>query len=181
MSWTTVFENMDGITLDKFLRQDPHTSKHFAGVFAADTLPSAFLARPVSLIVNSDPISKPGTHWLAITIDACGNGEYFDSYGLKPFVPHHKRFLSSACKTWKYNHVDLQSIQSSVCGHYCAMYLLFKSHGYTLKDFVNCFTNDCGKNDTLVEKMFLRYSKNVLLCDDVSVKQTQSCCKRFSK
>lgn len=172
---------MDGDTLDRFLRQDAHTSEHFVGVFAADTLPRALLKKPAFLIVNSDPISKPGTHWLAITVDKCGNGEYFDSYGLKPFVAHHKRFLSRVCNTWKYNHVDLQSIQSSVCGHYCAMYLLFKSHGYKLQDFVNCFTKDCKKNDALVEKMFLRYSQNVLLCDDVPVKHTQSCCKRFRK
>lgn len=172
---------MDGDQLDKFLRQDAHASRYFRGVFAADTLPNAVTSKPAFFIVNSDPMAKPGTHWLAISVDACGHGEYFDSYGVKPFVATHRRFLSRVCKTWTYNHVDLQALNSSVCGHYCVMYILFKTHGFSLQDFVNCFSKNCEKNDILVEKMFMRYSKNVKLCDDVKMKHTQSCSKRCSK
>lgn len=173
---------MDGPTLERFVRHDPHASRYFLGVFAADTLPRTVTSLPAFLIVNSDPISKPGTHWLAMSIDACGKGQFFDSYGERPRVSLHKRFLSRVCKSWTYNHVDLQALDSLVCGHYCVMYILCKAHGYTLSDFVKCFSPNCAQNDELVEKMFLRYSKNVKLCDDVVVKgNIQKCSKRSIK
>lgn len=173
---------MDGNELERFMRHDPHAAQHFIGVFAADTLPHRITTKPALLIVNSDPISKPGTHWLAMSIDACGKGFYFDSYGQRPNVPLHERFLSRVCKSWTYNHVDLQALDSSVCGQYCCMYLLFKAHGFTMTDFVKCFSNDCAQNDARVEKMYQRYSRNVKLCDDVNVKTiVQKCSKRCKK
>ncbi len=172
---------MDGRSLEQFLRYDKHVSKHFLGVFAADTLPRS-VPKPALIIVNSDPISKAGTHWLAISIDSCGRGEYFDSYGIRPFVSEHEKFLSRVCKSWKYNHTDLQDLYSSVCGQYCAMYLMFKAHGYSLNEFVKCFTNNCTENDAIVCRMFERYSRNVKFCDDVTTRSNaQRCCKRAKK
>lgn len=171
---------MDGLTLERVIRKDPHASRIFEGVFASDTLPHRLKSRPALLIVNSDPISKPGTHWLAISIDAEGRGEFFDSYGLKPYIPGHRRFLNRMCKSWKYNNFDLQALRSTVCGQYCVMYLLFKAHGYTLHDFVTqFFSDDCNNNDRVVANMFKRYSKKITLCKDFSAKRNhQSCCER---
>lgn len=169
---------MDGLTLEAVLKQDHHAGPLYIGTFAADTLPRSVTRVPALLIVNSDPVSKGGQHWLAISINTEGKGEYFDSYGLKPFVPKHRQFLDRVCKSWRFNHTDLQALDSSVCGQYCVMYLLFKAHGYTLKNFLDIFSTDCQKNDAFVHHLFQRYSKNVKLCDDVAVKKTQHCCKR---
>jgi hypothetical protein len=169
---------MDGLTLEFVMRQDPHARALFEGVFASDTLPHALHRRPSLLIVNTDPISKGGSHWLAIYISCEGKGEFFDSYGLPPYVPQIRSFLDKRCKSWRYNTVDLQAVNTTVCGQYCVMYLLFKAHGYSLFDFVKNFSNECLKNDETVHRMFERYSKNVKLCDDVRVKKNQVCCKR---
>ena len=40
--------------------------------------------RPPAIIVNSDPSSQPGTHWLAIFLHCDGRGTFFDSYGQYP-------------------------------------------------------------------------------------------------
>lgn len=171
---------MDGTTLEAVLRRDPHVAPYFEGVFAADTLPRGSRHRPSFYVVNSDPIRKPGQHWLALSIGCNGVGEYFDSYGLPPFVKEHKQFLNRHCKSWTWNTTELQAIDSTVCGQYCVMYLLFKAHGYTVHDFVKInFTRDCNKNDDIVNRMFERYMKDVKLCDDVPIKnKTQTCCKR---
>lgn len=172
---------MNGHELESVMRHDPHTASIFQGVYASDTLPRALTHLPALFIVNTDPSSKPGTHWQAMFIDKDRRGEFFDSYGMAPFVQHHINFLKKMCKSYKYNHVDLQAIDSSVCGQYCVMYLLFKAHGFSMTHYVkHNFTLDCKKNDQIVDKMFKRYSKNVLLCNDFNVKN-QSCCKRRRK
>ena len=41
-------------------------------------------AFPFSYIINSEPNSEPGEHWIAVYFDKHGLGKYFDSYG--PFI-----------------------------------------------------------------------------------------------
>ena len=164
------------------MEKDQHAATLFEGVFAADTLPTHVYRKPAYFIVNTDPVSKPGKHWIAITIDCHGHGEYFDSYGLPPYINNHQKFLNRHCKTWKFNNTDLQALDSTVCGQYCVMYLLHKSHGYSLNDFKTMyFSENCNKNDEIVDKMFQRYMANFRLCDDLAVKKSQSCCKRRKK
>ena len=170
---------MVGQTLHQVIKQDPHAAPLFEEVFAADTLPRYVNKKPSYYIINSDPISKPGRHWLALTIDWHGNAEYFDSYGFPPHTLEHRKFLDRHSKSSRHNHVELQAFDSVVCGQYCIMYLLHKAHGYSLPDFVNMyFTNDRHKNDKYVDEMFQRYMKNIKLCDDIVVKKNQTCCKR---
>ena len=169
---------MDGHTLESVLRRDPHAAPLFVGVFASDTLPHSIHTKPALIIVNTDPIQKPGAHWQAIFISADGRGEHFCSYGLGPYVSNIRFFLDRQCKQWIKNTIDLQCFDSSVCGQYCVMYLLFKSHGYSMKEYVTCFTSNCHDNDQLVNEMFARYAKNVIICDDIRMKKCQTCCKK---
>lgn len=171
---------MNGNELESVMRQDPHADTMFHGVFASDTLPHSCARLPAMFIVNTDPRSKPGSHWQAIYIDCERRGEFFDSYGLPPYVPHHVAFLKKTCKSFKYNHTDLQALHSSMCGQYCAMFLLFKAHGYSMNHFVKLFSLNCEKNDLLVNKMFKRYSNKVNFCREFGVIK-QTCCKRKRK
>lgn len=169
---------MNGHELENVMRHEPHVSRMFLGVYASDTLPRSITHLPALIIVNTDVISKPGTHWQAIFIGKDRRGEFFDSYGLPPFVTHHINFLNKMCISYRYNTRDLQAINSTTCGEYCVMYLLFKAHGYTMSQFVKCyFTIDCEKNDSIVRKMFKKYIKNVRFCKDFGG-HFQSCCKR---
>lgn len=65
--------------LHRILTQDKTTRGTFDGVFAEDRLPSC-IRRPSSYVVNFDKANQPGSHWIAIYFDGCGNCEYFDSY-----------------------------------------------------------------------------------------------------
>lgn len=121
-------------------------------VFAANRLP-VYMAPPVYLISNLDPDTKPGSHWIAIYINANGVGEYFDTFGRKP-KGYHLAFLKRNASRWSYNHKVIQNLFSSFCGEYCLTYLYFKYRGICLRNFVNMFSENTIKNDVLLKKMF---------------------------
>lgn len=128
----------------------------YTAVYAANRLPLS-ISYPCAIIVNTDPDSKPGTHWIAIYIDKFQNGEYFDSYGLPPFVSQHKKFLRANCKKFLYNTKEMQSLDSNVCGQYCLLYLYFRSRARSLLDFQRFFSGDTLKNDKILKLNYRKY------------------------
>ena len=58
---------MNTFQLAQVLTKDPFTKGSFAGVYACDQLSSIEISKYLkSLVVNTDPIELPGTHWIAI-------------------------------------------------------------------------------------------------------------------
>lgn len=154
---------------------------YFLGVFACNKLPRFITKRPSCLIVNTDPSHKPGTHWVAIYIPYHGNCEYFDSFGFKPQNLFILNFLLRHTSSYKYNGTQLQSVLSDLCGNYCCEYLLHRSRGKTMSNFIQMFnTNDTLSNDTKLHKMYNQHfskkkprknkSKHVLLIKYGSLK-----------
>lgn len=173
---------MNGYQLEYIMRADPHTSPMFEGIFACDTLPRYLSNKPALLIVNVDRIAQKGSHWQAVHVDRNGKGEFFDSYGLPPFVPHHKQFLNRVCKSWTYNSSVLQTLNSTVCGHYCLLYLIHKAHGYSLSDMLNMYFDDNSeKNDAIVEYLINRYTDDYVFCDDFIINNNRQTCTSKTK
>src|SRR5277367_2607312 len=109
----------------------------FLGVFPRDRLPLTLPPRrPLLLICNTDPHSRPGEHWIALYVSST-TGEYFDSFGQSPLLIF-KRFLDKFCPKWIMIDKKLQSILSSFCAHYCIFYSLFKYLGYDMKCIMDC-------------------------------------------
>jgi hypothetical protein len=126
----------------------------FYGVYSKDTLPRSLPShRPLILICNTDPSSRPGEHWIALYIDT--NGEYFDSFGRKPGKTF-ERFMNKYCDRWTFSEKQLQSIVSYFCGQYCVFYSLYRSLGFDLNAVIACFTRDTGVNDYFVHKFVCR-------------------------
>ena len=93
------------------------------GVFARDELPNVKKERrPFALILNTDPRSKPGQHWLALYGPKDGPIELFDSFGLHP------RSYGLAHLSLTFSCIQLQSSFSAVCGHYCIYFLYIRSN-----------------------------------------------------
>jgi hypothetical protein len=119
----------------------------FVGVFARNDLP-IIGSLPTGLVANTDVISKPGQHWVAIYIDETGYGYYFDSFGLRP---RHKEFidyLDNNCKSgWTYNKTTFQSVTASTCGRYCILFLYHRFNNYSSEDFVRLFSKNTLLND----------------------------------
>ena len=53
--------------LSRLAQADPTLAPYFVGVFASDHLPtSPHRQGPQAYVVNTDPHSRPGQHWLAL-------------------------------------------------------------------------------------------------------------------
>lgn len=143
---------MNSSEIDTYLKHLPVNS---SGVYASDHLPLR-LPSSSALVVNTDPHTKSGTHWIAIFLDANGKMEYMDSFGQPPLIPDHIKFIRRNSCCYRYNVQPLQSYGTSVCGQYCLVYLYLRSHGYAMKDFTTLFSEDVNKNDLIVDKIFKR-------------------------
>ena len=117
----------------------------FLGVFPSDQLPfDAFLSsvsspqsnsyRSICCVANIDPASQPGTHWVAFYLDCKSlplKLEFFDSYAQSPTSSYHFPFLSNYSRNLPFlietSSTPLQSFSTSVCGHYCILYLYLRA------------------------------------------------------
>ncbi len=124
-------------------------------VMPSDILPERF-SLPAGFIVNLSSSNQPGTHWVAIYINECGEGTYFCSFAMKPQEKNIQNFLRMHCKTIEYNSMQLQSQHSDLCGHYAAIFLMHAFNGLGLTHFQKFFSTNLILNDLLIRKMFTR-------------------------
>ena len=111
-----------------------YTGVHWLGVFAHDQVPKLDRSqrRPFALVVNTDPSDKPGKHWLAFFAPAEPTAaplEMFDSYGFSPSM----HSLAHVAPRIYSSSVTYQSLDSSVCGHYCLFFLFNRAHGVSYR------------------------------------------------
>lgn len=154
---------MDTVQIIKCMKNNIATKKYFKGVFASDKLPTMKLKKPACLIINTDPSTKPGMHWVAIFLPHRGLAEYFDSFGLRPKLKTILKCLSNNgnAHTYTYNKKQLQNIFSVVCGNYCCEYLLHRCQGKSKNIFFKKFSSDTTNNDKLVMNQFnIHFMKN---------------------
>ena len=131
--------------IDRLFESDAVCRSMFQGVFSVDTLPP----KPRLLVCNTDPSTKPGSHWIAINVDKNGRGEYFDSFGRGP-QPIIEAYMNRHCRFWTFNNSQLQSVISGLCGFYCCFFCLLRSRRIDMINIVKHFTTDTGLNDSIV-------------------------------
>jgi hypothetical protein len=78
-------------------------------MFPSDLLPRKIhAARTGTIIINADPHTEKGSHWLAVHIHKPSySSYYFDSYGLTPFLPSIYAFLKRNNSLWDHNTLHL--------------------------------------------------------------------------
>ena len=138
---------MDSATIDLVLKRN---CPIYRGTFASDELPTN-ISRPCVIVVNTDPASRPGRHWICMYFDTDGHGEFFDSFGMRPKRVF-ERYLNEKCIAWTFNLKQMQSLISRFCGHYCIWYCMLKSRNVSLNELVRTLTTDTGLNDYLVHR-----------------------------
>ena len=141
---------MDTLQIEHVFASDSHGRSVVRGVVSRDGLPTAVDTYPTAFVCNTHTGDQPGQHWIAIYASSKKTGEYFDSFGLPPLYPAFRRFLQDNCEEWTYNNKTFQSPLSTVCGQYCAAYLLLRSRGVPMINFVKTFNTDLVANDRRV-------------------------------
>lgn len=126
---------MDAGQLRKILEDDPFVAPYFKGVYSIDTIP---INRNGVYIMNTSPAHIPIGHWVAIAGNQffCSLGTHPSAYGIKGIT--------------EYNSETLQNLNSNVCGLYVTAYIKAVCRGYSLIDFLSCFTNNTRINDMIV-------------------------------
>ena len=98
---------MNTLQIERLLKKDLKTKTIFRKVCALDQLEKPTF--PSAYVINLDPTSEPGEHWVAIYFDKRGRGEYFDSYGLFPTLVGLKSYMDTYSSSgWIYNRKTLQ-------------------------------------------------------------------------
>ena len=148
----------------------------YVGVVAVDELPQTSL-RPLAIVVNSDPASKPGTHWMCIYLFSNGTGEFFDTFGRYPDSPVVDYLNKQAQVGWTYNRRHVQSIISTLCGGYCLLYLECrnKNRAHTMSQIVDRLFpyTDPWLNDTRVRYLIKsNYGVTIPIMNDEFILKT---------
>ena len=116
---------------------------------------------PSAYVINSDPSSKSGEHWVAVYFDKRGRGEYFDSYGLSPTWIGLDSYMDAySLSGWIYNRKTLQAYFSSFCGHCCVYFILFRCRGVPLHAIVSDFTSNLTENDRSISRFIRNISQH---------------------
>ena len=105
--------------LQALMAHDPQ----FIGVFALDELPHNLpMDKTIKLIVNLQPKSQPGSHWVAIYRRG-NNGFYFDTFGRLP-PSTIRNWLANNTRRWKFYDKIIQAPSDKVsCGYICLTFL----------------------------------------------------------
>ena len=102
---------------------------------------------PSAYIINSDPSSEPGEHWVTVwtTPTLVGLDSYMDVYSLSG---------------WIYNRKTLQAYFSSFCACYCVYFILFPCRGVPLHAIVSDFTSNLTENDHSISRFIRNISQH---------------------
>ena len=136
--------------LEAYMLNDPYIRQYFGGVVALDQLPKK-IHKPSIFIINNDPASLPGRHWMALFFTSIN--EHFDSAGFYPnaaleaeLVSHEPRFM--------YNDTRVQAYHSDSCGLFCLFYCYFRCRGFSFRDIVNMFSSNLNINEHIVNYFY---------------------------
>ena len=70
---------MNTLQIERLLKKDLKSKTIFKKVCALDQLEKPTFSS--AYVINSDPSSEPGEHWVVVYFNKHGRGEYFGRYG----------------------------------------------------------------------------------------------------
>ena len=132
---------------------------NFIGVYAEDELDSITISSfPSFLICNTDNLSLPGSHWIALGVFR-DTVEIFDPGGFRlfllPQIPCHLlTFIHKLSITRSIRIANrIQSDSSSLCGFYCMFYVLARTC-FSFKKIQKFFSSRLARNDSTLKSLF---------------------------
>jgi len=142
---------LDTIEIDKILRWEKSTAISFRGVYSSDELP---VTTPTSslYVINTDPSTKPGEHWVVVYIGVKRHCDYFDSFGRVPLVKSIENFVNKNSKACTFNDRVVQSPLSTACGFHCVYFAVRRCLGLDMNSIVGMYTDNLYQNDEIVRK-----------------------------
>lgn len=145
--------------------------KNFGGVFASDCLPKP-KTHYSSFIVNLDPHTSPGSHWIAVHFRQ-KEGYYFDSYGLPPSDKNILKFIKNNADIIVYNKHCFQDDSTTTCGYFCLYFLFRRVRHLNIDDLSK--TNK-KRNETFIKTFVHQHYKYRRCCPfSTNINSKQNC------
>jgi hypothetical protein len=115
---------MNSDAIAAILRGERATHDVFRGVYAQNEIRQAMtkcerLEAPSAFVINSDPITLPGEHWLAVFHNRSRQFEFFDTYDMSPSTYG----LDGSWNFINTNTRKVQALDSNACGQHCIFYI----------------------------------------------------------
>ena len=127
--------------------------KSCLGVFPSDLLPHSIPQHDCTIIINADPHTKGGSHWLAIHFEPRTSKAFcFDSFGQKPYISNIQDFMRNNSTVQEYNTVRLQGPTTTLCGQYWCLFALHMDRGDSPKHYI--YTFDPAVADDKIRRLF---------------------------
>jgi hypothetical protein len=145
--------------------------KDYVGTIARDQIKHiASNVKPrsrVAFVMNTDPSTKKGEHWVSIYVDARPNGsnsvEYYDSFAdpcppdvLKSLKHLVERMKPDSFLKFKENRVRHQSASTSNCGYFASRFLIDRFRNKSFSEatgFSDKIQNAVKENEAEIEKL----------------------------
>ncbi|KAL3102520.1 hypothetical protein niasHT_020136 [Heterodera trifolii] len=116
----------------------------------SDQIPAGAIVKfPHCMVVNLDPSTSRGSHWVCFYCASPLHLEYYDSLGMWPPPCVHIVNHLSRYKQIQYNSLPLQSANSSACGRHVIFFLYCRCVGMTFEKIVSFLHFGKHQPDTL--------------------------------
>ena len=154
---------MNTTDLRRLLKCDKVLNKFDITVCAVDQLPMK-INFPCGFIINTDPITRKGSHWVAVFFYSASKCEFFDSMGQNPkfYNAYFENFIYKFCTNFTYNHKPIQMRYSNICGIYCIMFLMYCCKAKRMNIFIEQFGSNRSLNDIILMNMYRHYLRRCI-------------------
>ena len=129
---------------------------YFMGVYPSDLLPFDNLVKykKFSLIINLDPHTKLGSHYVALFINKYLNNKviYFDPFGKNLTNKNIINFVKKINKNYIFSKKKIQHDISDYCGLFCLAFCVYIYKDKPLYIFLDMFINNSMTNNFIVHK-----------------------------
>jgi len=139
---------------------DQYKKEGFKGVYAIDEISKIPVSDKMGVVLNLDKSNQPGSHWVALYIDADDDQsvEYYDSYGEDPpesLMKDLKELVNkinpSTYLKFKVNKIKQQSETSDNCGVFAMKFLMDRFKGIPFKECSGY--SDVARSEKNAEKL----------------------------
>ena len=87
--------------------------KSFLSMIPSDFFPLS-VTESGTIIINADPHTEKDSQWLSIHFQIRPySANYFDFYGIVPFIPNNLTFLRRNSTVWEYNTTQMKGLTSA--------------------------------------------------------------------
>jgi hypothetical protein len=121
----------------------------YKGIYGSDNIQGTNTF-PYAIVVNTQKISQPGEHWVALYITGPDQLEYFDSFGEGPNSDIQK--FTKTFKNIKINSKKLQSDFDNSCGSHVIYFIISRCSGKSFNRIIEALKHPYS--DTMV-KLFV--------------------------